>query len=70
MKSAGTQATWPAEEGYRLHDRGEHPELIAHAWNKNSLLKDSSLGARAALCCHLTRSRHTGIGLRFCMAPL
>jgi hypothetical protein len=38
-------AEWPAEEGYRLHDRGEHPELIARAFNKNSLLKDSSLGA-------------------------
>ena len=42
-----TRAEWPAEEGYRLHDRGEHPELIARAFNKNTLLKDSSLGASA-----------------------
>jgi uncharacterized protein YoxC len=44
IKSGGVNPVWPAEEGYRLHDRGEHPELLVHAWNKNSLLKDSSLG--------------------------
>ena len=33
------------KQGYRLHDRGEHPDLIVHAMNKNRLLKDSSLGA-------------------------
>ncbi len=46
IKSGGVNPVWPAEEGYRLHDRGEHPELLVHGWNKNTLLKDSSLGAR------------------------
>lgn len=32
-------------QGYRMHDRGEHPELIVHGYNKNKLLKDSNLGA-------------------------
>lgn len=44
QKSGGINPTWPETEGYRLHDRGEHPELHIHAWNKNMLLRDSSLG--------------------------
>ena len=49
MKHGGLAPRWEPSDGWLLYDQGGHPYLIARAFNKHTLGKDTSLGAPA--CC-------------------